>query len=388
MEKLLIKPDNRKFIVWIVIILGLVVVASFQNCGTSIESSKHSSVDDDNLGDPGNNNPLDRFSDNESDDDESDDNGVPGEGFGLPVQCTYGTDCWIFNYPDAGEDSIVKDFRCHHMTYNDHKGTDIAVRDVAAIRQGVSVLAAASGEVLRLRDGIQDDFNGTRNFPQGQDCGNGIVISHGDQWETQYCHLKNGSFNVQVGDQVEKGQIIGLMGMSGNTVFPHLHITIRFNGNTLDPFTGEEVFSGCGNTTEQNLWHSSVRFNDVHPIIIATGFSTGPVKMPSIQKNASSPETLSSDSPAMVLWAVIIGVRQGDVFQLEITDPNGQQVFSGDRITLNRNYIRYFRYSGKRLTEDSWPSGTYTGRVRIERTGGNSSDIVVKESTVAVRVPQ
>ena len=81
---------------------------------------------------------------------------VPGGGFALPIDCRLGTNCWIVNYPDAAPGTTALDFNCHHLTCDGHKGTDFAVRDLAAVRRGVAVVAAAAGRVLGTRDGMGD----------------------------------------------------------------------------------------------------------------------------------------------------------------------------------------------------------------------------------------
>src|SRR5262249_323708 len=122
--------------------------------------------------------------------------------------------------------------------YDKHNGIDIRLLDMAAQKRGVAVLAAAPGRVARLRDGVQDISIRTPGAPSvdGRECGNGVVIDHGGGWETQYCHLAQGSVRVKVGETVKAGTPLGLVGLSGDTEFPHLHITVRHAGQVVDPF--------------------------------------------------------------------------------------------------------------------------------------------------------
>jgi murein DD-endopeptidase MepM/ murein hydrolase activator NlpD len=50
---------------------------------------------------------------------------------------------------------------------------------------------------------------------------------------TLYLHLSE--FKVKEGDQVKRGQIIGLSGGTGRATGPHLHIAVRWQGTYLDP---------------------------------------------------------------------------------------------------------------------------------------------------------
>lgn len=62
-----------------------------------------------------------------------------------------------------------------------------------------------------------------------------ILINHGNGYVTRYGHLSK--FNVEVGDSVKKGQIIGRVGSTGNSTGPHLHFEIYKNGARYDPFS-------------------------------------------------------------------------------------------------------------------------------------------------------
>lgn len=94
-----------------------------------------------------------------------------------------------------------------------HKGTDFR----AAI--GTPVMAMNRG-VVRL----------TKYF---RDYGNTIIVDHGLGLMTFYMHLSK--INVNVGELVQQGQIIGLSGNTGDAVGPHLHITVRINDISIDP---------------------------------------------------------------------------------------------------------------------------------------------------------
>ena len=110
-----------------------------------------------------------------------------------PVDCQNGHNCWVYNYVDMGpHDNMKSDFFCGQRTYDGHKGTDFAIPDEKIMAKGVAVEAVAAGKVLRVRDGIPDrrvknqaDKDKTKNI----ECGNGMVIDHGNGWETQYLSL-------------------------------------------------------------------------------------------------------------------------------------------------------------------------------------------------------
>lgn len=63
--------------------------------------------------------------------------------------------------------------------------------------------------------------------------GNSIVIDHGFGYETSYSHLSK--INVQVGQKVNRGDIIGFVGSTGTSTAPHLHYEVSKNGTKVNP---------------------------------------------------------------------------------------------------------------------------------------------------------
>lgn len=60
-----------------------------------------------------------------------------------------------------------------------------------------------------------------------------IILKHSSGYETRYAHLEK--IGVKVGQNVNKGELIGKTGMSGRVTGPHLHFEIRKNGRTQNP---------------------------------------------------------------------------------------------------------------------------------------------------------
>lgn len=98
-----------------------------------------------------------------------------------------------------------------------HEGIDYGVP------VGTPVMAAAGGTVEFAGTG-----NGFGNY------GNYVVIDHGNGYHSYYAHLD--SFDVQVGDTIEQGQVIANSGNSGRSSGPHLHFGIRKDGDTSGPY--------------------------------------------------------------------------------------------------------------------------------------------------------
>lgn len=94
-----------------------------------------------------------------------------------------------------------------------HRGTDFRAPT------GTPVHASNAGEVVLARELFYE--------------GNCVVIDHGLGFMTMYMHLSQ--LDVKEGDKVEKGQTIALSGGTGRVTGPHLHMSVRWSGEYLDP---------------------------------------------------------------------------------------------------------------------------------------------------------
>lgn len=82
--------------------------------------------------------------------------------------------------------------------------------------------------------------------------GNVVYIDHGNGYQTRYAHQKY--LNVKVGDNVQKGDVLGYMGATGNVTGPHVHFEVRINGNTVNPY--DYVFNG--KTIDSNIDYTGI----------------------------------------------------------------------------------------------------------------------------------
>jgi hypothetical protein len=288
----------------------------------------------------------------------------------LPVDCVIGTTCFVQHYVDEDPSDGARDYRCGTLTYDGHDGTDFRVPTLAAQKAGVDVLAAARGRVLRIRDGQKDGAlaRSGQEAVGGAECGNGVVIAHEGGFETQYCHLAEGSVAVHPGDPVEAGQRIGRIGQSGLAEFPHLHLTLRKGGMPVDPFRGRAT-AACGG--DLAYWDGAVRqaLGYSQGSVINRGFATGPVTMAEIEAGAAGAREPGADAPALVAFVRAIGLRQGDVQVLTLTAPDGKVLAENRAEPLDRNKAQWMMFSGVRRPAEGWPAGAFTAHYRVLRAG-------------------
>ncbi|MGB5595864.1 MAG: M23 family metallopeptidase [Crocosphaera sp.] len=285
----------------------------------------------------------------------------------LPVDCQLGQDCFIFHYVDIAPDEREIDFNCGRQTYNGHKGTDFGIANLQEMEQGVKVVSVAPGKVKRVRDGVIDKLvvdQADINEVKGKECGNGIVIDHGNGWETQYCHLKQGSVLVKPDTEVRQGTPLGLVGSSGKASFPHVHLTVRYQNKVVDPFIGQEAISGC-QTVRNPIWKSQLGYKGTG--LINAGFAPKPPQSVELWEGKFLEKKLSLDNEALVFWVHLYGILEGDIESFTLIDPN-QEVIIQQEKPVKKSYRNWVSYTGKRNTPDNpLISGTWKGIYQLKR---------------------
>lgn len=94
---------------------------------------------------------------------------------------------------------------------------------------GLDISADRGAPIFATADGVISHASYSGAY------GNLVVIDHSYGLESRYGHLS--AYRVQVGQQVKRGDLIGLVGATGRATGPHLHYEIRVNGRVLNPLT-------------------------------------------------------------------------------------------------------------------------------------------------------
>ena len=101
-----------------------------------------------------------------------------------------------------------------------HRGVDLGL----CHGEGRTIVAAFAGKVVKVRN-------------QGRRRGYGryVILDHGNGLTTLYAHLER--WKVNVGDELQAGDVIGIGGNSGRSFGAHLHFEMRYNGVYINPET-------------------------------------------------------------------------------------------------------------------------------------------------------
>lgn len=113
--------------------------------------------------------------------------------------------------------------RRYYPSYPGHTGVDINInvknKKVIAVKAGTVVTSTA----LKYSNGEYRSY------------GEYVVIDHHDGTMTLYGHMSPNTRTVSQGDEVVQGQVLGIVGTTGNSTGLHLHFEVRINGKCVNP---------------------------------------------------------------------------------------------------------------------------------------------------------
>ena len=100
---------------------------------------------------------------------------------------------------------------------------------------GKPVVAVADAVVASVIDGLPEQTPGKypTDIPLDEADGNSVILDLGEQHYAIYAHMQTGTIQVRVGQRVSLGQLLGLVGNSGNSVAPHLHFQMSDKPSSL-----------------------------------------------------------------------------------------------------------------------------------------------------------
>jgi len=305
----------------------------------------------------------------------------------IPIDCEVGRTCFIQNYVDHDPGPGFRDYRCGDLGYDGDTGTDFRLRTYREMAAGVRVLAAAPGVVRAVRDGMPD-INVRRigvDALDGKHAGNSVAIRHADGWETQYNHMRKGSIEVGRGDTVKAGRVLGLVGLSGKTEFPHVEFSVRHRGKAIDPFVGTTDALGCDEEPKP-LWSARALTTLEYLPTGTLGAGFAPVKpdRETIESGIYTDSVIHSASPALVFWVYVFGLHAGDDAWTRLLAPDGS-VMAEKRQRYETGKAQAFSFVGKKLKAALWPDGAYRGEFVLTRdTDGRRRTVLRAERTVRI----
>lgn len=254
----------------------------------------------------------------------------------------------------------LKDYNCGQLTYDlsdgyNHTGTDFFLWPFPwhkMYTNQVEVVAAAPGILLYKQDG---------NFDQqcelNSDEWNGAAVLHADGSSSWYLHLKKNSLTQKnVGETIEAGEALGIVGSSGSSTSPHLHFEVYDPDDVLiDPF-----FGTCNPGIDESWWIAQEEYQKAGVNKICTN-NTLPVL-----SNCPDEEIINEDSTfypgdTIFLMSYFTNIFQGDQMEIKIIRPDGSLhsnwIWTSPWEYYNASWLYFFTILDENEMYGTW---TYT----------------------------
>jgi murein DD-endopeptidase MepM/ murein hydrolase activator NlpD len=277
--------------------------------------------------------------------------------FTAPIVGVPMADLFYGAYLDHDPGGGVRDHACGLKAYDGHSGVDILLRNFKVQDTGVPVLAAADGTVTWVRDGLFDrstTWEGTSGF------GNVVEITHPGGLSTIYGHLRRGSVAVTDGQSVKRGELLGLVGSSGRSNWPHLHFEVRKDGASLDPFAGE-----CSPT--ESLWADQLAYQNAFKVTDA-GLTDQPATFAALLERPPTLNAFPLNAAGFRFWLQVANQPAAQT-RFELLAPGGAlrdavQVQVGASFSM-RYLVLEVPVSGELTEPGAWQIRTYQGNQLI-----------------------
>jgi len=230
------------------------------------------------------------------------------------------------DHDEVFPDSLL-DWNCGERTYDadsfNHNGTDYNAAQfpwLTMANDGLVVIAGADGEIVEIHDGEPDK---NCSFDSGTEA-NRVILKHDDGSITIYAHMKTGSVTPRkVGDRVEQGDYLGVMGSSGISTGPHLHLGVQdTSNNRFDPYAGN-----CNVLNNDSLWADQESYHEKKILSLDT-HSAQPEYPPCPQQEVPHFSNVFAPEDAVYPSVTVRDFEGTDEIQVELRDPSNATVFS------------------------------------------------------------
>lgn len=291
-----------------------------------------------------------------------------------PIDGVYLKDYFIVNYVDLDTNAgVMYDINCGTKTYDGHAGIDFALKNFRQMDSGVNVKAAAGGRIVFVSDAAFD----RSKSGNGLGFGNYICIEHPGGYYSYYAHLKKGSAKVQLNDSVTEGQVIGLVGSSGNSTDPHLHFEIWYqNQYYFEPSQGT-----C--QTYPTFWKNQLNYDSVYRFM-DNGLMNFIPSLDTLKERPLSQTIFKEKDSFVTFWTHYAGAKAGDSIRIDWIDPQGGLYFS---FAYKENYTYWYYYWYSYIFKPT-KGGQYVAKLYINGQLTNSTPFFVEYSVNILETEQ
>ena len=251
------------------------------------------------------------------------------------------------------------DWNCGMRTYDtdgfDHNGTDFISAPypwLTMANDGLVVVAAQDGEIIERHDGEPDQ----QCFFDPSSDANQVVLKHDDASITIYAHMKTGSVTPRkVGDRVEQGDYLGVVGSSGLSTGPHLHLGVQDTSDNLyDPYAG-----ACNTLNDDSLWADQESYLEKDIIAVST-HSAFPEHRPCPQQEVPHFRDIFAPEDVIFTSVSVRDFEGTDEIEVVMRGPSDQVIFETTFTYEAADYWPVFQTSWGLPFGGPRPEGKYT----------------------------
>ncbi|HIE98671.1 MAG TPA: M23 family metallopeptidase [Planctomycetes bacterium] len=221
-------------------------------------------------------------------------------------------DWTIVNYSDVDFSDGRADFLGGDYQYNRHDALDITLADFQQMDAGVEVYAVTAGTIVQVRDGEFDRNNPDQVNPSSN--ANFVSIDHGGGLITNYFHFRRDTIAVSVGDSVAEGQLLGLVGSSGNSSDAHLHFGVRYVGANLETYYAPDAW-----------WFDPLPYSGTQPGVLSSLVKDYAPTRRDMREGPSVPQVYDQSSGPSLRFSIwgVHGLTAGKPAQIRWFRPDG-----------------------------------------------------------------
>lgn len=273
---------------------------------------------------------------------------------GLDDYGYHGVSGFVDHNPATGS---LRDYTCGTRSYDlssgyNHQGTDYFTFPFPWIKVDndlVEIIAAAPGTLVFKRDGQYD-----RQCAMTGALSNAVVIRHADGSLAHYLHMKKNSVTTKaVGEEIGRGEYLGVVASSGSSTGPHLHFEVRDVANrVVDPYQGD-----CN--PRPSMWAEQPPYYDSAVIAVHTG-SAPPQRRSCPQQSIPNYQQTFDPDETVTFVTTYRDQRAGQTSTYRILQPGGSVYDTWEHASTRAHYSASYWYWTKELDRDgSPPAGTW-----------------------------
>ena len=248
----------------------------------------------------------------------------------------------------------------YYYKTGDKHSTSYGYKNAMDIAGGGNILAAEAGKVVTAKDLGDTSF------------GKYVVIEHADGSKTLYAHLK--SYSVKEGDSVKQGQIIGVMGSSGNSSGVHLHFEYSAGDPWKDFYNAEYAENII---FEQNVRSNNDSYNSDKTVVEVIDSYYKKEGSYYYYKGNTAPSGIITKNDPCTYENIYLAICQILERKNDGYDENAGAACSDKKGWYTDEFL--YLVMATAWTESSWQHYSSNGQVKISTNSDNTKDIGIMQ---------